>query len=333
MIHNTPIQKVWLGGITVHVKREDMACEPPGPPFSKVRGLISHLKQLQASGISHVAYMDTSISMGGWGVAYCASLLNMKASIFYPAYKDGLRHNQEFQINKWTEFGANIHPLDNPNMQSVNWYRARKILKGIDPRAVLLPLGLPFRETVEAVAEEFQTVPLPLLGGSIVCCAGSGTMLAGIIKGLLRVSLPTYPFEHLYPEYVYPAIYGILCAQKSPEKMFANIKAKSTSWAGITYYILKRLQIIDAGYEYTQAETFPTRFPCNNYYDRKAWKWLYTNIEQLNEPILFWNIGGNGNEQRESSGEHKRSEGVNNLRTRSRRIIRPTNPLLGEDGL
>jgi hypothetical protein len=32
-------------------------------------------------------------------------------------------------------------------------------------------------------------------------------------------------------------------------------------------------------------------FPCNPYYDLKAWEWLMKNKGQLEEPILFWNIG------------------------------------------
>lgn len=51
------------------------------------------------------------------------------------------------------------------------------------------------------------------------------------------------------------------------------------------------LSIIDPGYEYTDSVDFPCPFPTNKFYDLKAWKWLVENLQNLEEPVLFWNIG------------------------------------------
>ena len=43
LVDNTPIEKhcgIW-------VKREDLCCPPPGPPFSKVRGVVEHIAASQ----------------------------------------------------------------------------------------------------------------------------------------------------------------------------------------------------------------------------------------------------------------------------------------------
>jgi hypothetical protein len=33
-------------------------------------------------------------------------------------------------------------------------------------------------------------------------------------------------------------------------------------------------------------------FPCNRYYDKKAFKWMVDNIDSIIQPVIFWNIGG-----------------------------------------
>ena len=67
MIQNTPIKKYKVDGHEIIVKREDLACLPPGPPFAKVRGLYPVLQKLKEKGVKIFGYMDTSISMAGWG--------------------------------------------------------------------------------------------------------------------------------------------------------------------------------------------------------------------------------------------------------------------------
>ena len=52
------------------------------------------------------------------------------------------------------------------------------------------------------------------------------------------------------------------------------------------------LELVDLGYSYTDAETLQLPFNCNRYYDQKAVKFLLTEYDNLEQPILFWNIGG-----------------------------------------
>jgi len=52
-----------------------------------------------------------------------------------------------------------------------------------------------------------------------------------------------------------------------------------------------KLFLFAAEHEYPDIENMHCPFPCNPYYDRKAWKWLIENYTDLQKPILFWNIG------------------------------------------
>ena len=280
MIRDTPIEHYKLNRQEILVKREDLACLPPGPHFAKVRGLLPVLRSYKANGIYTFGYMETSVSMAGWGLSYFCQKLGLKAIIFYPHYKDGIpRDNQVFQKEKWLSFGAKIIPIENPNRLKINWYRARKQLFQLYPDAIMLPQGLPFPETVQEVAKQvkkdkeiFKSVK------SIIISTGSGTMTAGVIKGLSEISAN-------------PKVYGVLVSQKSNTEMKKKILAMAGIQDSGLFASNINLEIIDAGYEYTQKEECECPFPANEYYDRKAWRWLLDHINKVKSPILFWNIG------------------------------------------
>lgn len=267
----------------IDVKREDLACPPPGPPFAKVRGLLPFLLDLKDKGVGAVGYMETSVSMAGWGISYFCKEIGLKAVIFSPQYSSP-RENQIFQFEKWKEFEATIIPLERPNRMQINFYRARKILVERFPGAVMLPLGLPFSQTVEAVSRQVELLPHSYK--AIVVCIGSGTMAAGILKGLNKRK----DFETI--------VYGIFVSPKNERRMSDKIMKVS----GIFVFgnsIEKRLKLIDTNIQYTEKVECDCPFPCNEYYDLKAWKWLVENYDGLPKPVLFWNIGSDYSLSRE----------------------------------
>lgn len=268
LIVSTPIEQI---NENFFVKREDLACPFPGPPFGKVRGLYPVLQKLKQEGIETVSYTDTSISMAGWGVSYFCKELGLKSVIFYPKYKE-FRHNQEEYIKKWHEFGAEVIPLDKPNRQMINFYRARKILTEMYPNSIMLPQGLPFEETVENVANEIIKDEKSYKNiKSIVVSVGSGVMIAGIIKGICSLGLT-------------PSIIGVFVAPKSYNSMLKKIN----KFAGKFY---KNIILVETDYEYTDKEEIKTPFPCNPYYDAKAYRWAVERMDGISNPVLFWNTG------------------------------------------
>lgn len=189
LINNTPIEKYSIAGYPVFVKREDLCCPPPGPPFSKVRGLMPVLKRLKSQGINTVGYTETSISMAGWGVAWACSLLDMKAVIFDPQYKETpgvLKYHRK----QWEQFKPDIIPLK-AGRAKVNYHISKKILLKKYKNSYLLPLGLILKETIDATEKEAKVSNLKNFN-SIIIPVGSGTIAAGILKAISNYNVSVY---------------------------------------------------------------------------------------------------------------------------------------------
>lgn len=133
--------------------------------------------------------------------------------------------------------------------------------------------GLTYPEVVDAVAEETTTVPRQLLAGSIVLCAGTATMLKGIKEGCER--LGANPTFHIV--------------------LVDSCRAGTIDLPGMSEWA----RIYDPGYKGEDQVLCDCPFPCNSYYDRKAWKHLTENTRDLEDPVLFWNIGAESDSREE----------------------------------
>lgn len=300
LVNNTPVELHVFNTFKYWVKREDKACEKPGPPFAKIRGLLPFMGSLKNQGIEYVSYMDTSISMAGWGISYVAKQLGMKAVLFYPLYKDGLRHNQFRLIPKWHEFGAIVHPLETPTQRQINIIRAKKRFQsnmaGMGSRGYWLPDGLKLTETIYAVSKEARvTFDENKKFNNIVINVGSGVMLAGVLMGL---SMSKKRVDNIYAVATHKGT-KLIELRKKVLKL-ANVKdinvhPKLFDQRVPLQSITSNLQFISTHYDYSEkvSDDLLCDFPCNPYYDKKAWEFLINNSEYLcNENTLFWNIGG-----------------------------------------
>lgn len=256
------------------VKREDLACEWPGPPFAKVRGLYRGLQEIKSRGIREVGYYETSVSMATWGISFFCQILGIKPVIFYYRYIDGLKHNQEKQHQIWKRFDAEVHINKQQNMQKIHEAVSKKKFNKMYPDGEFLPAGLKFDYTVEEVAKQVHNVPAEALGGTVVICTGSGMMAAGVLTGLSELDISQ-------------DVVGVIVHPKSK----SNLKKFILSKSEMDPFHRIKFNIVDHGYEYTEQENCDVPFPCCPYYDRKAYKWMIDNIDKLKKPILFWNIG------------------------------------------
>jgi threonine dehydratase len=260
----------------VFVKRDDLCFPPPAPPFAKCRGIIKHLAKLKAEGVEYVGYTETSISMAGWGVAWACKELGLKAVIFDPQY---VRTPQTLITHReqWAKFDPIIVPIK-AGMAAVNVHIARKILKKNFNNSVMLPLGLPFEETMEETrTEAYETLMgMPDIK-SVVTCVGSGTIYAGIYRGLNDVGRKI-------------TLYGILTRYGDLRQKQVKIQTKAKVFDFGFFESPVRIKLIDKGWEYSQRSYADCPFPCNPFYDLKAWEWL-VNFKSITGPILFWNIG------------------------------------------
>jgi hypothetical protein len=208
------------------------------------------------------------------------------AVVWFPKHKDGLRHNVAKHAEKCKALGADVRYLENPTQMSINWYRIRAVLEEeYGNGAKLLPQGLPFDETVNSVEKEADAIPASMLGGTVVMCAGSGVMAAGVARSLIKRSRE----QDLYGSIETQLVCVPVSSQdkvRLKEKIFSRIKLP---FLRSSYGMVR---VTDDQWAYEDEAEVDCPFPCSPNYDLKAWKYLVENVGSLKPPILFWNIGG-----------------------------------------
>lgn len=272
LTNGTPIERYKLNGRIVYVKREDLSCPLPGPPFSKMRGVIEHIanRPEKVFGV-----LDTYHSKAGWAVAYACKKLRRKCINFYPVYKgdvaDAIR---EPQVQS-KRLGAKLYAL--PAGRSFILYnRARTLLQQESAGAYLMPNALKLTESVEATTAEVRvskTALRRIAPTDVVVSVSSATIAAGVIAGLQSLDLK--PRIWLHEGY-----------SREPGTILKYLASRLAT-------VPKNIEIIDELYAYkdTAPASCVAPFPCNPWYDLKAWNWLGTTNEKFKGNVLFWNVG------------------------------------------
>lgn len=271
IINNTPIEEYNINDKIIYVKREDLCSKSPLPPFSKNRGIIKAIVNLNDKGYTVFGYTESAISMAGIAISAICKRLGLKSVIYDPQYSNNNKSEYlkilEHHRNQWKILDAEVIPIK-AGMVKVNYYICKKLLSKSYENSIMLPIGLPLPETIEETAKEVQRTQNIEIFKTIVVCVGSGTICAGILKGY------------------FGNVIGIMTRSGNISEKKKKILKKSD-----TLLSNNRLKLIDLGYTYTQKESIKCPFPSHPYYDRKAWKWLVDNINDIEHPILFWNIG------------------------------------------
>lgn len=240
------------------VKREDKACPPPGPPFSKTRGVYARIASRPERVIGA---LDTYHSQAGHAVARACQVLGKQCLNFYPEFKHepGPREPQR----RAEALGAELIGLP-AGRSAVLFHAARKVTEARG--GYMMPNALKLEESVVETAKEcpdsprFETVIVP---------ASSGTIAAGVIRGM--GSLPLYVVHLGY--------------SRSHDEVRRYLREASGVEATV--------ELIDEGYAYKdQAKPGPTPpWPCNPYYDLKAFRWWLREGRDRFGEALMWNIG------------------------------------------
>jgi len=270
VVSNTPWEVYKIDGVPVHVKREDLCCPPPGPSFSKIRGVKAYLEEVPNDTV--VGVLDTIHSKAGWGVAYVCNALGLECVDFYPVYKHEPWETVRPIQAKAKELGATLYPMK-AWRSSVMYGRAKKILdKMADDRALMMPNALKLQATVDATAEEVRLyTPQEWMSGTWIVSISSGTIAAGVLKGL-GGNDNVCVIAHM----------GYSRSSDYARKYMIDM-AKGD--------VPSDILIIDEGYEYTDSVKESCPFECNKFYDLKAWKWLKGVVASIDQPVIFWNIG------------------------------------------
>lgn len=252
-----------------HVKREDLSCPAPGPPFSKTRGVYAHLANTPQEVIG---VLDTYHSQAGHAVARACQILGKRCLNFYPVYKATPTEIREPQ-KLAHQLGAELIGIP-AGRSCILYHHARKYVEKRD--GYMMPNALKLRESITETAKEvgethYDTVIIP---------ASSGTIAAGVLKGFYDREIPVGRFI-------------IHLGYSRPEPALRKYLARST---GIPTDLLDAdVMVVDEGYSYKDVakpgETPP--WPCNSYYDLKAFRWWLANRSRFRNTgkVLFWNIG------------------------------------------
>lgn len=261
LVSNTPVQD-YTARYGCWVKREDMSCPPPGPQFSKARGVY---RRVASRPEIIIGALDTYHSQAGHAVARACQVLGKQCINYYPEFKNepGPRQPQL----RAQALGAELYGLK-ATRSSILHHQARKLC--VARGGYMMPNALKLEESVEETAAEVSNC-LSFNFATVIVPASSGTIAAGVVAGFYGQGQTPLVVIHL----------GYSRAAKDVITYVNRMSGYSP-----------RLQVIDEEYEYKDvARIGPTPpWPCNRYYDLKAFRWWLANVKR-HKHALFWNIG------------------------------------------
>jgi hypothetical protein len=268
LISNTPIED-HREEFGLWVKREDLSCFEPGPPFSKTRGVYAHVKSRPEK---LIGVLDTAHSQAGHAVARACQILGKDCINFYPVYKREVRDDgtHEFRPAQAAAraLGARLFPLT-AGRSCILYHAAKKHVGTLG--GYLMPNALKLSESVTETAKEVPNIAY----ARVLLPCSSGTIAAGVIQGFEALGLQ--------PEYILHLGYS-----RSHDQVLAYIR-EASGVADFSY------TIVDEGYAYKDRAkpSVTPPWPCNAYYDLKAFRWWMRSrsLHSTESDTLMWNIG------------------------------------------
>ena len=156
-------------------------------------------------------------------------------------------------------------------MSSVLFYVVRKQLTA-EPGTYMMPNALKLTESVEETARELLRTSIPHEVTHIIVPSSSATIASGVVSGLgLR---PIKVIVHL----------GYSRSEVAVRRYIDRMAGTGAS---------DRVIIVDEGYEYKDAARpgATPDWPCNEFYDLKAYRWWVRTGRTKYPNALLWNVG------------------------------------------
>lgn len=277
--HNTPIEN-YQDTFGLLVKREDQCCPPPGPPFSKTRGVFAHVRNRPEKVIG---VLDTYHSQAGHAVAQACAILGKACVNYYPVRKVDQGAPLQAQQQEALSLGAKLVSLP-AGRSAILHHRAKKHLQvEVGGNAYMMPNALKLPEMVEETAAEVyhtlltSSIPRDM---PVLIAISSGTIAAGVIAGYRQSGGPQPKFL-LHQGYDRPAGATLDYVRKMVGHALSPLGAPLD------------IELINEGYSYGDvAKPGPTPpWACNKYYDLKAFRWWMAEGRSKYGEALLWNIG------------------------------------------
>lgn len=266
---NTPVED-HTAEFGLLVKREDLACLPPGPPFSKTRGVFAWCAKRPEAVIG---VLDTFHSQAGHAVARACQVLGKECVNFYPHYKADEGKPVRSPQERARALGAELVAL--PAGRSCILYHAAK-KQTLARGGVMIPNALKLPESVTETAKEVGNCPRV---GVVLIPSSSATIAAGVIKGFVGrattdAEVPTF-VAHLGYSRSHDEVRRYISEAAGVDPTFGNVV------------------LVDEGYSYKDVakpgETPP--WPCSPWYDLKCVRWWLREGRAKYGEALLWNVG------------------------------------------
>jgi Threonine dehydratase len=261
---NTPV--TYHDNLGLYVKHEELCC-PGGPNFSKTRGVYAHIA---ARPEPVIGVLDTSHSQGGWAVARACKLLGKQCELYYPVRKAHQNAPLQVQQLEAQKLGAELIPIP-AGRSAILYHRVRSKFR--DEGRYLMPNALKLPESVSETAAEVDRTQLPSDISAVLISASSGTIAAGVLRGLGDAAVSVV--VHL----------GYSRSERAVRAYLDKMSGINTS-GGVT--------IVDEGFSYADAAPRDVElpdFPCNVFYDLKAYRWWVREGQARYGRALLWNVG------------------------------------------
>lgn len=247
-----------IGNKSIIVRREDLIPFSPLPPNGKMPALEELIKEVSKT-YPIIGCFATRVSNWSLGVSIIAQRYGMKSVICYP--EDATEPSFLTEARK---YDAEVIGLK-PNYLSINVSQAKKLVES--KNGFFIPFGLEHKIIIDTLMERmnFQDgIP------NLVLSCGSGITLLSVLLHLKK----------------YNKTIGRIYAVSSGRKKSSIIKTLSRHMKELPM----NFEIIEE-YKYNDVPEIETKWPTHQAFERKAYAWMIRNIDKLENPIRFLNIG------------------------------------------
>lgn len=258
---NTPIEEYKINGKKVLVKRDDlMGDNQHFPPWGKLLGIKSLIDKLDPA--KPIVQLNVYGSWSGWALSRLAP--DHEVFVVHPKTK---KITGDY-LDRITAAHGRLIPI-RANMMRVLYSQAKNYAE--DHGYQMLPYAFDNEIYVGTMQRRFLRAlnNLPRVD-TFVVSSGSGVTLSGLAQAF---------FQHNPKGKVYS-----VCVSSEAS---INRMTKRYDLGEAAIHVVKS--------EYAFDDTMPhvsVPFPCNQFWDKKAWHWLTENPEVIQGRTLFWNLGG-----------------------------------------
>jgi 1-aminocyclopropane-1-carboxylate deaminase/D-cysteine desulfhydrase-like pyridoxal-dependent ACC family enzyme len=261
----TPVETYNVKGKPVYVKRDDLMGDGDHPPWGKLTALRNTVKKLNPT--KPLIHLSVYGSWSGWALSEVTKHLGYE---FIMAYPDTTRFPKHI-----LEKSENVLPIK-PNMMNVMYNKVGQIAR--ENNYIRLPYAFDHDTYIETQRKRFKDVRDNHNIDHLVVASGSGVTCLGMM-------LEFQPWSSLFEPRNNRTFHTVCVSSEGTiKKKFLKHQIQPS----------EQIEIVKSEFEFDDMmEWYETPFPCNEFWDKKAWYWLEQNIEKFEGDILFWNLGGN----------------------------------------